>query len=105
MPMREVVSIIKLGASVIHNLPFASLELLEVSSSQPLKKFEVFRGLRGTVQVVDIIDIPDDLHCFYLVTLEGAYTREPVWFEYDEVENASIVTLQSPSEPGQGVMA
>ncbi len=44
MPMREVVSIIKLGASVIHNLPFASLELLEVSSSQPLKKFEVSRS-------------------------------------------------------------
>jgi hypothetical protein len=78
---------------------------IQVGERVQVISYGPFRGLRGTVQVVDIIDIPDDLHCFYLVTLEGAYTREPVWFEYDEVENASIVTLQSPSEPGQGVMA
>jgi hypothetical protein len=45
-----------------------------------------FRGLRGTVQVVDMIAHLTEMHCFYLVSLEGAQIKEPVWFEYEEVE-------------------
>ncbi len=46
-----------------------------------------FWGLRGTIQTVDAI--PTDVgepFCFYLVALEGAQIKDPVWFAYDEVE-------------------
>jgi hypothetical protein len=82
-----------------------SFSPIQVGERVQVISYGPFRGLRGTIQVVDMIDIPGDLHCFYLVALEGAYTREPVWFEYDEVENASTVALQSLSEPGQEVIA
>jgi hypothetical protein len=54
--------------------------LVQVNSYSP------FRGLRGTIQVVDTIS--DDLEepfCFYQITLEGAHIKEPIWFERDDV--------------------
>ena len=54
--------------------------LVQVTSYSP------FRGLRGTITVVDSIsDDADEPFCFYLITLEGTQMKEPVWFEYDEV--------------------
>lgn len=54
--------------------------LVQVTSYSP------FRGLRGTVRVVDIIaDDLDEPFCFYLITLEGTQMKEPMWFEYGEV--------------------
>jgi hypothetical protein len=48
-----------------------------------------FRGLIGTIRIVDtIVDLVEPF-CFYQIDLEGAYTKEPVWFEYDEVEPVS----------------
>jgi hypothetical protein len=48
-----------------------------------------FRGLIGTIRIVDtIIDLAEPF-CFYQIELEGAFTKEPVWFEYDEVEPVS----------------
>jgi len=35
-----------------------------------------------------IVDLVEPF-CFYQVELEGALTKEPVWFEYDEVEPIS----------------
>ena len=35
-----------------------------------------------------IIDLAEPF-CFYQIELEGAFTKEPVWFEYDEVEPVS----------------
>jgi hypothetical protein len=63
----------------IHVLPVESL--VYVTSYSP------FRGLRGTIRTVHTIapDL-DEPFCFYLIALEGARVREPVWFEYDEVE-------------------
>ena len=54
---------------------------VQVSGSGP------FRGLSGTILIVDAI--PADLEeaiCFYLVALEGALIKEPVWFAGDEIE-------------------
>jgi hypothetical protein len=54
-----------------------------VTSSSP------FRGLRGTVRTVDTIatDLEDEEpFCFYQIVLERTYIREPMWFNYDEVE-------------------
>jgi hypothetical protein len=48
-----------------------------------------FRGLVGTVQIVDTIASEAEPFCFYLVELEGAQTREPIWFEHEEVESVS----------------
>lgn len=46
-----------------------------------------FRGLNGTIQTVDTIsDDREEPFCFYLVALEGTQLKEPMWFEYDEVE-------------------
>ena len=44
-----------------------------------------FRGLRGTIHTIFSPD-PQEPLCFYLVALEGAQLKEPVWFEYDELE-------------------
>ena len=60
---------------------FPTGSLVRITSYSP------FRGLRGTIHTVDTIT--DDLEepfCFYLVALEGAHMKEPMWFEYEEVE-------------------
>jgi hypothetical protein len=55
--------------------------LVQVTSYSP------FRGLNGTIQTVDTIaDDREEPFCFYLVTLERAQLKEPMWFECDEVE-------------------
>jgi len=55
--------------------------LVQVTSYSP------FRGLNGTIQTTDAIsDDLEELFCFYLVALEGAQIKEPIWFEHEEVE-------------------
>ena len=59
--------------------------------------YSPFRGLRGTIRTVDTIS--DDLEepfCFYQIALDGAFIKEPIWFEFDEVEliTPSSVHLQ-----------
>ncbi|HZR41117.1 MAG TPA: hypothetical protein VFB12_13420 [Ktedonobacteraceae bacterium] len=47
-----------------------------------------FRGLRGTIRKVHSIDKLEENETdflFYQVDLEGAYIREPVWFQNEEV--------------------
>ena len=49
--------------------------------------YSPFRGLRGTIRTVNTIS--DDLEepfCFYQIALDGTYIKEPIWFEFDEVE-------------------
>lgn len=60
--------------------------LLEAGSRVHITSYCPFRGLRGTVQVVDTIAHLAGTHCFYLVRLEGVQIKEPVWFEHQEVE-------------------
>ena len=60
--------------------------LFEVGSRVRVTNYSPFRGLRGTVQTVDTIPHLAEAHCFYLVSLEGAQIKEPVWFEFEEVE-------------------
>jgi hypothetical protein len=44
------------------------------------------RGCKGTILAIHMIATPGEpTCCFYLVTLDGAYLREPLWFEYHEV--------------------
>jgi hypothetical protein len=61
--------------------------ILQVGSRVRVTSYGPFRGLRGTIRNVDTIPSDlEELFCFYLVTLEGAYIKEPIWFEYHEVE-------------------
>ncbi|MGZ3642818.1 MAG: hypothetical protein ACXVCM_03115 [Ktedonobacteraceae bacterium] len=54
--------------------------LIQVTSYSP------FRGLKGTIQVVDtIVDDLEEPFCFYQIVLEGVQLKEPMWFECDEV--------------------
>ena len=58
-----------------------------------------FRGLRGTICSVHTIFSPEPQEplCFYLVALEGAQLKEPVWFEYDELELICSPLVALPS--------
>ena len=60
--------------------------VFEAGSRVHITSYCPFRGLRGTVQAVDTIAHLAGTHCFYLVRLEGVQIKEPVWFEYQEVE-------------------
>lgn len=62
--------------------------LVQVTSYSP------FKGLRGTVTVVDTISEGDDVpFCFYLITLEGTQLKEPMWFECNEVRLVALPGL------------
>jgi hypothetical protein len=73
------------------------IHMLSVGSLVYVTSYSPFRGLRGTIRTVHTMapDL-DEPFCFYLVALEEARVREPVWFEYDEVEPiaSSLGTLQ-----------
>ena len=52
-----------------------------------ITNYSPFRGLRGTIRRVH--DLSFDLEepfCFYLIALEGTQMKEPLWFEYEEIE-------------------
>ncbi len=64
--------------------------VLQVGNRVRITSYGPFRGLRGIIQRVDELPPSSDLSepfCFYLVRLEGAHIKEPVWFHYEEVES------------------
>ncbi len=72
-----------------HTMPTT---VLPVGSLVDVTNYSPFRGLKGTVQMVNTIaEEAEELLCFYLVALEGTQIQEPVWFEHDEVEAAEVV--------------
>ena len=63
--------------------------VLPVGSLVDVTSYSPFRGLKGTIQMVNAIaDEAEEPFCFYLVDLEGTHIQEPIWFEHDEVEAA-----------------
>jgi hypothetical protein len=60
-----------------------------VGSRIRVMNYSPFRGLKGTIRSVDTIPHLDEPFCFYQVELEGALIKEPIWFEYDEIELVS----------------
>lgn len=63
-----------------------STEVFSVESKIRVVSYGPFGGLRGTIIMVDTIAHLEEPFCFYLVALEGAQMKEPVWFEHDEME-------------------
>ena len=61
--------------------------ILPVGSNIQVTSNSHFRGLIGTILMVDNIaaDLEEPV-CFYLISLEGANIKEPIWFDYDEVD-------------------
>jgi hypothetical protein len=64
--------------------------VLQVGSLVRVTGYGPFRGLRGTIRTVDTISADlQEPFCFYLVALVGAHIKEPIWFEYHEVEGVA----------------
>jgi len=66
--------------------------LVRVTSYSP------FRGLEGTIRSVHTISPDlDEPFCYYLIALDGAQTKEPIWFEHNEVAliASPLVALQA----------
>jgi hypothetical protein len=61
--------------------------------------YSPFRGLKGTIRTVDAIPHPDidEPFCFYHIELEGTHLKEPIWFQHDEVEIASLHEMDTIS--------
>ena len=63
------------------------MNILSEGSLVRITSYSPFRGLRGTICRVDTIATElEEPFCFYLIDLEGVQMKEPIWFEYDEVE-------------------
>jgi len=54
--------------------------------------YSPFRGLKGTIRIVNAIPHPDidEPFCFYQIELEGTQLKEPIWFQHDEIEITSL---------------
>ena len=60
---------------------FSVGNLVRIANDSP------FHGRKGIIRTVDcIFDDGEEPFCFYLVALEGTQIKEPMWFEYNEVE-------------------
>ena len=63
------------------------VNILPPGSLVRITSYSPFRGLKGTIRTVDTIaDTMEEPFCYYLIELDGTQNKEPMWFEYDEVE-------------------
>lgn len=67
--------------------------IFPVGSRVRITSYSPFRGLKGTVRVVDTIAQVDEPFCFYHIELDGTYIKEPIWFEQDEVDAVETVAV------------
>ncbi|HXL36691.1 MAG TPA: hypothetical protein VN954_05755 [Ktedonobacteraceae bacterium] len=74
-----------------------SFRFLLVGSRVRVTSYGPFREQWGTVR--DVHTIAADLEepfCFYLIAFDSGQRKEPIWFDYSEVEliTSSLVALQ-----------
>ena len=63
------------------------VEIFPLGSRVRVINYSPFRGLKGTILTIHMIAAAlDEPFCFYLIALEGVQLKEPIWFEYTEVE-------------------
>jgi hypothetical protein len=68
-------------------IKYDGVETFPIGSRVRVANYSPFRGLKGTIRAVNMIDIDlEEPFCFYLIALEGVQLQEPIWFEYTEVE-------------------
>ena len=82
------------------------VEVYPIGSRVRVANYSPFRGLKGTICAVNMIDIDlDEPFCFYLIAIEGVQLKEPIWFEYTEVElitSPNVETLTVEPERSKG---
>jgi hypothetical protein len=72
------------------------VEVFPIGSQVQVTNESPWRGLRGTIVAIHMIADPlDEPFCFYLVALEGVQMKEPIWFDYQEVELISSPSVDS----------
>jgi hypothetical protein len=63
------------------------VNVLPPGSLVRITSYSPFRELRGTIRTVDTIaDDVEEPFCYYLIEMDGTQNKEPIWFEYNEVE-------------------
>jgi hypothetical protein len=70
---------------------------LSVGNRVRVTSYGPFREQWGTVRDVHTIAADlDEPFCFYLIALDSGQRKEPIWFDYNEVEliTSSLVALQ-----------
>ena len=73
-------------------------DVLPVGSRVRVSSYGPFREYWGTVRDVHTIGVDfDEPFCFYLVALDHGQVKEPIWFEFGEVEliTSSLVAVQA----------
>ena len=66
--------------------------IFPVGSRVRVTGYSPFRGLRGTILTVDTISAElEKPFCFYQIELKRTYIKEPIWFEFDEVELVTAI--------------
>ncbi len=72
--------------------------VLPVSSRVRVTSYGPFREQWGTIRDVHTITADfEEPFCYYLVALDGSQQKEPIWFDYSEVEliTSSLVSLEA----------
>ena len=73
-------------------------EVLPIGSRVCVANEGPYRGRKGTILAIHMIATPGKpTSCSYLVALDGAYLREPLWFESQEVALVGT-TCEKPVE-------
>ena len=73
--------------------------ILPVGSLVHIANYSPFHGRKGIIRTVDcIVEDGEEPFCFYLVALEGTQSKEPMWFEYDEVELVTSPLISSQAD-------
>jgi hypothetical protein len=68
--------------------PSMAVNMLTVGERIRVVSYGPFCGLRGTIRRVHCIDHEEEgemMFLFYEIDLEGAYIREPIWIQSEEV--------------------
>jgi len=64
-------------------------EVFQIGDSVCITSDSIFKGLKGIVCKIHLITYTEDDEkplLFYQVNLEHTYTREPIWFQGEEVD-------------------
>lgn len=70
------------------------MNVFRVDTRVRVTSYGPFRGLTGTIRTVDLISADlEEPFCFYQIALDGSHIREPIWFEYREVELVAPATI------------
>jgi hypothetical protein len=72
-------------------------QILPVGSRVRVTSYGPIREYRGTIRDVHTIEASlEEPFCYYLVALDNGQRKEPIWFDYSEVElnTSSLVALQ-----------